>query len=168
MGRRQRSAGHLAGWLFADLALVLSFAFLDSSADGGAGSNTSIAAVSTSTVVTTTTSPNPSGADPTPIEVEVATEYMREPETFLSELEEKLSQTDHPRKGAPKFLVVLVRVGSKDQANRDFAKPLARRVESILKDGWKKVEAFETYYDTGDDTTVAFGQVKLKLFPASN
>ena len=170
MGRRRRSSGALAGWLFADLALMLSFVFLDSSVAGRSG--TTGPSTSTSTTSTSISPPpsttGPRGVDPEPIEVKIPTKLVDEPASFIQELERQILLNDSPKKLASRFLVVMVRVGSKNKGNRDFAAPLSERILDLIKKNWTKVEKGVTYYDTGDDTSIDFGLVKLKLFPVSD
>ena len=169
MARRRGGRGALAGWLFADLALMLSFVFLDSSVSGRSGppeSSTTTSSTPT-TIVTPSTFPGPVGADPEPIEVKISTELVNDPSSFIDALEREISVTDSPKKTATRFLVVLIRVGSQNAKSRDFAGPLSEKVRDIIKENWVKVQQDLTYYDTGDDTEVEYGLVKLKLFPVS-
>lgn len=170
MPRRSRNPGVLAGWLFADLALVLAFVFLDSNASGGAGP-VGPPSSTTTTIVSTTTTTEP-GVDPKPINVVVGIKLDRNNpskldiswDTFRVALENAITNSKSENKEAKKFLVVMVRVGS-EGTDRKFAGPLGQDLAELLKTNWEKVQSGVTYYDTGDDASLDVGLVRLKLFP---
>jgi hypothetical protein len=162
--------GVLSGWLFADLALMLAFVFLDSSVSGTAvspGETTASTTSTTTTISVTSTSLGPLGVDPKPIEVLISTDLIKDPSSFINELERQIARSDSVKRSATRFLVVMVRVGSMHAKSRTFAGPLAEKVKNLVQDHWQKAQLDLTYYDVGDDTKVEFGLVKLKLFPVS-
>lgn len=183
-GSRRPSAGALAGWLFADLALVLAFVFLDSNTAGLAGSGSSGTDVPapTSTVVTTTTSSTTTtttvvgptttiggggGARPEPYTVTVRADAKESVDTLIARLEEALAGTDaanEPEDGV--YLVVIVHGGSRGVA-RSVGNRLSKWVADTLETNWSRVVEGTTYFTTGDDNSVAPGAVVLSLFPAT-
>ena len=184
-GSRRPSAGALAGWLFADLALVLAFVFLDSTTaglagSGGAGtdapaaSTTVVTTTSTTSTTTTTTVAGPTttvggggGARPEPYTVTVRASADEPPGTLIARLERELAGTDaakEPEDGV--YLVVIVHGGSRGVA-RPVGNRLSKWVADTLETNWSRVVEGTTYFTTGDNNSVAPGFVVLSLFPAT-
>ena len=170
--RRRVSAGGLAGWLFADLALVLAFVFLDSSAPGqadigGPGKPATTTSTSTSTTTTTvgTGGKGAGGARPRPIEIRVALSGTSSDSEIINTVEAAVTSSAADGREADSFLVVVIYGGSKGASRRkgiDFADSISGRLEK----SWSKVVRGTTYFVTGDDDSLPFGTVGMKLFPA--
>ena len=183
-GSRRPSAGALAGWLFADLALVLAFVFLDSTTAGLAGSGgagtdapaatTTVVTTTSTTSTTTTTVAGPTttvggggGARPEPYTVTVKASADEPPGTLIARLERELAGTDaakEPEDGV--YLVVIVLGGSRG-VGRSVGNELSKWVADTLETNWSRVVEGTTYFTTGDNNSVAPGSVVLSLFPAT-
>lgn len=162
MARSKRNAAALAGWLFADLALMLSFVFLDSSATGQGnlepnGPTTSIVGG------TTTTSTPPGGVDYEPFDVKIPTRLRKTPSKLISEIERAIKK-EYPKSAANSFQIVLIYVGSKDVGDTR-AREIGEEVKQALLKKWTKIVPKKNYFFVGDDEGLTSGTVQMKLFP---
>lgn len=163
------SAGGLAGWLFADLALVLSFVFLDSTSFGE-GADKAGAKAQTTTTSTTSTAPVDSkgsgGARPQPIKVEFPAAGLSSTDDLVRAVDAEVARSDSSDKDSKTFLVVIVHGGS-GGSTRPRGIAFAQNIASRLEKNWERVIAGTTYFETGDDSGIPYGTVRLKLFPVS-
>ena len=154
--RRRSRSGSMAGWLFADLTLLLCFVFFDSSVSG-MSTKTNIS--STSTIPKSMTSDQ--GARPDPIVIRVRATLL----TSSSELVTRLEKTLGSQPLNQKFLVVIALGGHKPGKQKAGDK-LAKHVSEKLEDGWGQILKGVTYFETGHDSSPgSAGYVLLKLFP---
>jgi hypothetical protein len=164
---RARSLGFagMAGWLFADLALVLAFVFLDSTAQGQAGG-----ASATSSTTTTTTAPvitAPNGLRPEPIKITVRADLSGE--ALIKEIETRLSP-ELTLQGLPlnqKFLLVFISGGAKgldDSEQKSYGMAVADSVRGKIEGIWSRIGS-NAYFKKISDGGVEVGYVMLELFP---
>jgi len=154
--RRKSRVGSLAGWLFADLTLLLCFVFFDSSAVGiGSGMKQNSPTTTLSKAAT-----SKQGVRPLPVVMRVRANKSTSAKELVRRLESALG-TKAPGK---KFLVVLARGGSRGvkSSNGDA---LSRNVVTKLENEWSRIVKGVTYFDTGHDTSAPYGYITLKLFP---
>lgn len=167
---RRFGAGALAGWLFADLALVLAFVFLDSTSVGqdakGIGA---VAATSTTTTVPLNGAGAPganSGARPQPYKVTIAATTRTSAQTIIGRVERELARLENKSaRSGEIYLVVIANGGSRGVA-RSIGSELAQAVVAKLEARWNKVVKGTTYFVQGDTTQLPPGSVSLQLFPA--
>ena len=169
-GRRRRvTAGGLAGWLFADLALVLAFVFLDSSTQGQAGGGPR---PTTSGNVTTTSTTMPDapkgngGARPEPFTLTVSVMSGMNAATIISRVERQLDEVVPVGERDSAMYLVVIALGGSRGGSRDRGSALATEVCNKLENSWSHVIKGTTFFQPGDDGDVPDGEIKLKLFPA--
>jgi hypothetical protein len=168
---RARSLGFagMAGWLFADLALVLAFVFLDSTAQGQAG-GASATSSTTTTTTTTTTAPvitAPNGLRPEPIKITVRAELSGE--ALIKEIETRLSPelTLQELPLNQKFLLVFISGGAKgldDSEQKSYGMAVADSVRGKIEGIWDRI-GLNAYFKQISDGGVEVGYVMLELFP---
>lgn len=163
---RSLSFAGMAGWLFADLALVLAFVFLDSNAKGQAGTN-SVNSTTTTTATTTTVFNASNGVRPNPIVVQVRVGLSEE--ALINEIEGLLRPKLRDQGLSPdqKFLVVLVSGGAKglpDNQKTSHGTAQARLVLEKIEAKWERIGA-TTYLKILSDGSVTDGFAELELFP---
>jgi hypothetical protein len=192
--RSGKSTASLAGWLFADLTLVL-FVVSLSSAESNAAcpeprkgtvipewcppTSTSPSTTTTSTTSTTTTTvpdttvpdgdgSEPGGIKPEPVEI-VLTSWRSS--SLAVAIERELR--DAYRGNAALQSVgkideirfgVIIVYGGSKGEQNNFGDRLAERAEEILSESWIRVEP-TTYFETGHDQGLVAGGLNLKLFP---
>lgn len=190
---RRRSTASLAGWLFADLSLVLAIAFLATSSSDftckdpktGKSLHECPAPQTTNPAVTTTTlsvgeTKGNGGVKPDPIEIVIYRGTSLSTESLRRKLDEAIVEQFRTHKdlailGDPtmvRFGVIIVRGGNKGETNGRTGSDNALRAESKLewpkdeKDGagWDKTLR-TTYFDTGHNSEFARGALQFKLFP---
>ena len=166
--RRRVSAGGLAGWLFADLALVLAFVFLDSSTPGQAGNGPETSGggkvTTTSTTVEDGTKGN-GGARPKPYEIVIRVGKGASGIEIIASVEAALARTTASVEDEDVVYLVVIAHGGSKGASRSTGSDLAARVADTLESDWKHVVKGTTYFQTGDDGDIPPGSVVLKLFP---
>lgn len=190
---RRRSTASLAGWLFADLSLVLAIAFLATSGNDftcrdpktGKPLRECPAPVTTIPEVTTTTVSigdvkGNGGVKPDPIEVVIYRGSNLSRDTLRRKLDEAISEQfklhdDLAILGDAslvRFGVIIVRGGNKGETAGRVGSDNALRAESKLEwpkepdkgVGWDKILP-TTYFDTGHNTEYPPGALQFKLFP---
>jgi hypothetical protein len=168
MPRQTRVHGALAGWLFADLALMLSFVFIDSSTpgrDGGSVSSSTVVTASTSTTLDT----NSAGVRAVPIKVGMEFTLKTGGNTAIANLERAIDRSSSRDKDAAKFLVVIINGGAKGFGRQDKrGTELAAKFSDILIKQWNRVDGIETYFVVGDDSGIDYGNISLQLFPVKS
>ena len=169
-GRRRRvTAGGLAGWLFADLALVLAFVFLDSSTQGQAGGGPR---PTTSGNVTTTSTTMPDapkgngGARPEPYQIVIRAARSASGASIIARVEAALARTNASKESDDVVYLVVIAHGGSKGTSRTTGSDLAIEVANKLESRWVHVVKGTTYFQTGDDGDLPPGSVMLKLFPA--
>lgn len=169
-GRRRRvTAGGLAGWLFADLALVLAFVFLDSSTQGqaGGGPKTSVGAgITTTTSVVPGETKGNGGARPEPYQIVIRTGKDASGASIISRVEAALARTAAVSERKDVVYLVVIALGGSQGRSRSTGSGLAAEVANKLEAEWGRVVKGTTYFQTGDDGGLLPGYVILKLFPA--
>jgi hypothetical protein len=159
----------LAGWLFADLALVLAFVFLDSTAQGTASQSNEVATTTTTTVLQTTTTVDIStGADPEPIVIEIAATVNTDADTLQQRLESEISRSGDPRANQ-RILVVIIGgggLGSLTDPTREGT-AIAINMREKIRD-WSRIVAGKTYFQVMGENSLPIGQVRFKLFPIAD
>jgi len=154
--RRKPRVGSLAGWLFADLTLLLCFVFFDSSVSGtGSGLKPNSPTTTLSKAAT-----SKQGVRPLPVLARVRANKSTSGKELVKRLESELGKKAEGKK----FLVVLARGGSNgvDSSRGD---ELSRIVVTKLENEWSRIVKGVTYFDTGHDNSAPFGYLILKLFP---
>jgi hypothetical protein len=178
----KRSPASLAGWLFADLSIVLMILFAStglSSKDVRCEKQDKLAAdspckkVPASTSTSTTIKPSPPGIRPKPIEVTIDGVRDISPAAFQDAIEKEirlLEKSDIKLKDASKwdFGVILIyggAMGRKKSSDGDRIAEIAmKKISPVKQPQWKKVRD-TTFYEPGHDMSLPYGSVKLKLFP---
>ena len=154
--RRRTRSGSMAGWLFADLTLLLCFVFFDSSVSG---MSTKTTISSTTTISKSTTSDQ--GARPDPIVIRVRATLLTSSDELVSRLTKSLGAQPLDQK----FLVVIALGGHKPGEQKAGDK-LARQVSKKLENSWGQILKGVTYFETGHDSSPgSTGYVLFKLFP---
>ena len=179
----KRSTASLAGWLFADLSIVLMILFAStglSSNDVRCEKQDKLSAdspckkVPASTSTSTTIEPGPSpGIRPKPIEVTIDGVRNMSPATFQKAIERKirlLVKSDIKLREASEwdFGVILIYGGAKGRKKSSDGDRIAeiamKKITPDKQPQWKKVRE-TTFYEPGHDMSLPYGSVKLKLFP---
>ena len=154
--RRKSRIGSLAGWLFADLTLLLCFVFFDSSVSG---TGSSLKPNSPTTTLSKAAA-SKQGVRPLPVVARVRVSKG----TSGSELVKRLESELGTKAQGKKFLVVLARGGSKG-VDSSIGDDLSRIVVAKLENNWSRIVKGVTYFDTGHDNSTSEGYITLKLFP---
>ena len=178
----KRSTASLAGWLFADLSIVLMILFAStglSSNDVRCEKQDKLSADSpckkapASTSTSTTIEPDPTGIRPKPIEVTIDDIRNMSAATFQDAIERKirlLAKSDSELQAASNwdFGVILIyggATGRKNSSDGDEVADIAlKKITPDKKPQWGKVRD-TTFYEPGHDMSLPYGSVKLKLFP---
>lgn len=189
--RVTKSSASLAGWIFADLSLLLAIIFASTSIDDTT-TTSSTSSSTTTTVVKPSSTDNVDGADstiapttttattvscasdvstedcglsgvrPDPVVLLIENASRMRPSTFRNELTRAvLERTDLP--SDPNFGVILIYGGSAGSSDNTVGDRFAAKIQTWLED-WEHVN-FTTYYQPGHDRSVSQGSVRLKLFP---
>ena len=177
----KRSTASLAGWLFADLSIVLMILFAStglSSNDVRCEKQDKLSADSpckkapASTSTSTTIEPGP-GIRPKPIEVTIDGVRNMSPATFQDAIERRirlLAKSDIKLSEASEwdFGVILIYGGAKGRKKSSDGDRIAeiamKKISPDKQRQWKKVRD-TTFYEPGHDMSLPYGSVKLKLFP---
>jgi len=159
--RRRRSSSALAGWVFADLALILSFIFLNSDITGTA------ADVGSSSPTTVDVKRAKGGADPVPTNINVAFTAKTSRAELIRRVEKALSDKETVVESSRPFLVVIIYGGTRGGSNSqgDIA---AERAKELLSGYWPRLVKGVTYFVLGHDGNSAVGTIQMKLFPVSD
>lgn len=169
----------LAGWLFADLALVLFVIFLPSSVSGeDITRELENATVPTTTTSTTTTSvpvaqPDGRGVVPEPIEIRIKIDgnplSLDDVDTAL---EDGLRESAIPQ--TIKFGVIQVLAGIRGEDTVDSRNSASRRADDVARILTEIANADSVgvgrlkpwlYTLSGSDASLRFPEIKLRLFP---
>lgn len=190
---RRRSTASLAGWLFADLSLVLAIAFLATSGndftcmDAKTGKSlrecpapeTTVPEAATTTVPIGDVKGN-GGVKPDPIEVVIYRGSNLSKDTLRRKLDEAISAQFKLHEDLAilgdasmvRFGVIIVRGGDKGETAGRSGSDNALRAETKLEwpkesengAGWDKILP-TTYFDTGHNSKYPLGALQFKLFP---
>jgi hypothetical protein len=175
----KRSTASLAGWLFADLSIILMILFASSgltSDDLRCDKQEKLSGNSLCDPPKSTTStidPGNGGIRPTPIEVTVNGVRDMSPATFQKQIEEKimlLAKSDSKLQEASNwdFGVVLIYGGAqgrKDIGDGDrVAKEARNKLSPNVQNRWSKLST-NAFFEPAHDKGIPYGSVKLKLFP---
>ena len=161
----QRNWSALAGWLFADLALILAFVFLDSTAQGTAGRPTRVSTTTTTIPETTTTIDISTGADPEPIVFEIDATVNTDSETLRQRLEAEIIASGDPR--ADLRILVVIIIGGGEGSSTD-ATTEGTNIAANMRDkirSWPRVISGKTYFQILGEDSLPIGRVRFKLFP---
>jgi hypothetical protein len=178
----KRSTASLAGWLFADLSIVLMILFAStglSSKDvrcekqDKLSANSPCKKVPASTTTSTTLKPGDGGIRPKPIEVTIDDIRDMSPATFQKAIGEKIlqqakSNTELQNASSWDFGVILIYGGAKGRKKSSDGDRIAeiamKKISPDKQPQWEKVRE-TTFYEPGHDMSLPYGSVKLKLFP---
>jgi hypothetical protein len=190
----KRSTASLAGWLFADLSIVLMILFAStglSSNDVRCEKQEKLSAdspckkVPASTSTSTTIEPSNGGIRPKPIEVTIdnigdkdSAIFRKQienlnPASFQRQIEEKIlqqakSNTELRSASSWDFGVILIYGGAegrkKSSDGDEIAKIVLKKIAPDKQLQWRKVRD-TTFYEPGHDMSLPYGFIKLKLFP---
>ena len=178
--KSKRSVSSLAGWLFADLSIVLMILF----ASTGLTSNDLRCEQKGSTANgELCTPPNPStsttlesgggGVRFQPIVVTIDKVFSRSINSFQNQIEIQIRRQASARADLRTasdwdYGVIIIGGGSKDRkTDRDgdrAAKVALSKIAPAENQRWKKIRP-STFFEPGHDKSVPYGSVKLKLFP---
>ena len=164
----------MAGWLFADLTLLLFVIFLPSTVSGeDITREESNPAVTTTTTTSVAQPLEGRGVIPNPIEIFV--NISGNPPTkdeVIAALEDGLSRSEVSRNIKFGVIQVLAGIGGKDSLEaRDDASKRANTIEKVLVAIARADSSSETrlkswlYTLSGSDKSLAYPTVKLRLFP---
>jgi hypothetical protein len=176
----KRSTASLAGWLFADLSIVLMILFASTgltSNDLRCERKDKASAESPCKEPPTTTSTiapdkGNGGVRPKPIVMTINSARSMSASKFQLQIEreiQKQSLADSELQGANEwdFGVIIIYGGGRQQDTSDgvrVAQEIQKKISPNPERRWKKVR-LTTFYETGFTNEVAYGSVKLKLFP---
>lgn len=175
----KRSTASLAGWLFADLSIVLMILFASTgltSDDLRCDKQEKQSANSLCNPPKSTTStidPGNGGIRPKPIEITIDNIRDMSPATFQRQVDRKidlLAKSNFKLQAASTwdFGVVLIFGGSKGRKNIGdgdrVAKEALIKISPDLPNRWSKVRD-TTFFEPVHDKDIPYGSVKLKLFP---
>ena len=172
MRRSQKSAanqfGSLAGWLFADIALVLAIAFLSSKVVGRSPADAAPSRTTTTTTTSNTSQPESAGASVR--EIILPEVCIGDPASLIAaspKVEAKLREAK--QSPSAKFSVLLIYAGyrgaSADQdplVLQDEAKERARVLRDTLQ-RWSRLSKENWVKDLGHDRGTTIGCYKLYL-----
>jgi hypothetical protein len=163
------AAGGLAGWLFADLALVLAFVFLDSTSSGQglrAGDPGRPGVTTTTEVPGKDSAGENNGARPQPYKVTISASMDTSASTIIRRLESALARIAEGKDHSDEIYLVVIANGGSRGRDRSVGADLARHVANQIESRWDKVIRGQTFFVTGDTADHPSGVVDLKLFPA--
>ena len=160
------NSGSLAGWLFADLAIVLAIAFLQSSIGSGDAPGDDQAAVDTPTTTTTTQSQDlGTGVSIDPCEIKfLRVTNLNNDENIKSNLISEIS--NQTKCSASDFYgVVLIFAGNADTDNDKAARARADALCESLFQSWDAMNRSSTYCQGYKNDSIASTFFDLTLFP---
>ena len=174
----KRSTASLAGWLFADLSIVLMILFASTGLTSDdlrcEKENNSIAESPCKRLPTSTISPDKGNGNvrPKPIVMTIERARSMSAATFQRQIEREIQRqekTDASLKGASEwdFGVVIIYGAGRRLSTKDgvrVARDIQKKLSPDSKLRWKKVR-MNTFYETGFTNEVSYGSVKMKLFP---
>lgn len=176
----KRSTASLAGWLFADLSIVLMILFASTGLTSDdlrcdkqeKLSANSLCNPSISTTSTIAPDKGNGGVRSKPIVVFIDNARSMSASKFQLQIEreiQKQSLADSELRDASEweFGVILIYGGYRKQdlsGGERAAQEIQRKISPNPERRWKKVRV-TTFYETGYTREVAYGSVKLKLFP---
>lgn len=161
---RRKSGSSLAGWLFADLALVLAFIFLNANITGTDGNVDALNPESTTTLPMDERTKG--GADPVPLKVRVNFNMNTSADQLIAQLRAELSVMETPEESERSFLVVLLYGGS-DGVSLDQGRRLSERAQGLLGESWDRIVQGRTYYVPAVSYRQPYGSLQLTLFPVA-
>ena len=177
---RKRSTSSLAGWLFADLSIVLMILFASTGLTSDdlrcdrQGDSVAEADCSRPTPSTTSTiEPGAGGVRFQPIIVVIDQVFSRSNASFQQKIEQEIdaqaqSRTDLSTASSWDYGVILIYGGSKGRSSTedgDRSAAIARnKIAPLNQPPWKKIRP-STFFEPGHDKSLPYGSVKLKLFP---
>ena len=174
----KRSTASLAGWLFADLSIVLMILFASTGLTSDdlrcEKENNSIAESPCKRIPTSTISPDKGNGNvrPKPIVMTIERARSMSAATFQRQIEREIQRqekTDASLKGASDwdFGVVIIYGAGRGLSTKDgvrVARDIQKKLSPDSKLRWRKVR-MNTFYETGFTNEVSYGSVKMKLFP---
>ena len=176
----KRSNASLAGWLFADLSIVLMILFASTSLKSDdlrcENPSTSVAKSPCKTTPTTSTidpSDGKGGVRFQPIVVTINNVLALSPASFQQQIEREIellatSRSSLQAASTWDYGVILIYGGAKgraDVADGDrIADEALKRIAPMSQNRWRKVRE-STFFEPVHDKGVDYGSVKLKLFP---
>lgn len=166
MKSRTRSRGaSLAGWLFADLAIVLSLVFLQSSIVGGESVEIEeYEAPSTSTTTAETESGSGRGVSILACKVKfLSAPNLDDGYQIYSNLKDKVSETTCAN--IDQFGVILVYAGNQDIGDDVIARGNADKVCDSLFSYWEAIDRKTTYCEGFKNDGITSNYFDLTLFP---
>jgi hypothetical protein len=160
------NSGSLAGWLFADLAIVLAIAFLQSSIGSGYAPGDDQAAVDTPTTTTTTQSQDlGTGVSIDPCKVKLLrVTNLNDDDEIKSDLISEISKQTKCSKN-DFFGVVLIYAGNADTQNDEGARARAEALCESLFQTWDAINRSSTYCQGYKNDSIASTFFDLTLFP---
>lgn len=174
----KRSTASLAGWLFADLSIVLMILFASTGLTSDdlrcEKENNSIAESPCKRIPTSTISPDKGNGNvrPKPIVMTIERARSMSATTFQRQIEREIQRqekTDASLKGASDwdFGVVIIYGAGRGLSTKDgvrVARDIQKKLSPDSELRWRKVRS-NTFYETGFTNEVSYGSVKMKLFP---
>ena len=176
----KRSTASLAGWLFADLSIVLVILFASTgltSDDLRCEKENNLIAESPCKEIpppTSTVSPDKGNGNvrPKPIVMTIERARSMSAATFQRQIEREIQRqekSDASLKGASEwdFGVVIIYGAGRRLSTKDgvrVARDIQKKLSPDSENRWRKVR-MNTFYETGFTNEVSYGSVKLKLFP---
>jgi hypothetical protein len=174
----KRSTASLAGWLFADLSIVLMILFASTgltSDDLRCDKQEKLSANSLCNPQKSSTStidPGNGGIRPKPIVMTINNARSMSTSSFQLRIEREIQKqalADSGLRSASEwdFGVVLIYGGGRGNdttSGVNVAKEIQRKFSTGSQNRWKKVR-LTTFYETGFTNELGYGSVKLKLFP---
>ena len=164
--KSRSNSGSLAGWLFADLAIVLAIAFLQSSIGAGDVPDDDQDAVTTTTTPTTAQPQDfGSGVSIEPCEVKfLPVTNLNNDEEIKSKLISKISE--QTQCSANDFYgVVLIFAGNADTNNDEDARTRAAALCESLFQTWDAMKRSSTYCEGYKNDGIDSTYFNLTLFP---
>lgn len=162
--RSRSNSGSLAGWLFADLAIVLAIAFLQSSiGSGDAQADDTSGETTTTTVVQPQDFGSGVSIEPCVVKFLRVTNLSNDEEIKSNLISEISDQTTCLPDDF--FGVVLVFAGNSDTQNDEGARTRADALCESLFQTWDAMERTSTYCEGFKDDSIDSTFFGLRLFP---
>jgi hypothetical protein len=154
-----------AGWLFADLSLVLMILFAASTVKTsnpceGAVQPSAECQASSTTLPDEGDGSGNTGFNPKPLEVVVRNGVRLTAEALIDRLESEITKSETR---TSHFGVIIIYGGSRGVAN-SIGDDNAKKVQERLSSTWNKVRRV-TFFQPGHDTQLSPSDIQLKLFP---
>lgn len=163
--KSRSNSGSLAGWLFADLAIVLAIAFLQSSIGSGDAPADDEVLRETTTTNTTQSQDLETGVSIEPCKVKfLSVTNLNDDDEIKSDLIFEISK--QTKCSANDFYgVVLIYAGNADTQNDEGAKTRALALCDSLFNSWDSMSRSSTYCEGLKDDSIDSTYFSLTLFP---